>query len=153
MPEEFLSSFLGWGMLVITQMVQYLWIKNQLFTDFSKSTVSPIVTLLKCQSTWCCSSWIVYFSNYWEDANNQECTEYASRWAHLRCKSCKVKIQLCSELVLSLLGKSHQSALWSSQANTQYLAGGSHMMPLTWCATAALKTRFQTFPDLLKRRY
>ena len=34
-------------MLAITQMVQNLWIKNQLCTDFSKSTVSPIVTLLK----------------------------------------------------------------------------------------------------------
>ena len=91
-PEEFSSSFLGCGMLDITQMVQYLWIKHQLFKDFSKSTVSPIVTLLKCQSTWSCSRWIVYFSNYWEDDNNQGYIAHASRWSHLRCNSCKVKV-------------------------------------------------------------
>jgi hypothetical protein len=45
----------------ITQMVQNLWIKNERFIlplesfYISKSTVSPIVTLLKCQSTWICS--------------------------------------------------------------------------------------------------
>lgn len=69
----------------ITQMVQNLWIKNQRFIlpleslYLSKSTVSPIVTLLKCQSTWICSHWIVYSSNYWEGDNNQEYIEHSSR--------------------------------------------------------------------------
>lgn len=141
----------------ITQMVQNLWIKNQRFIlplesfYLSKSTVSPIITLLKCQSTWICSHWIVYSSNYWEGDNNQEYIEHASRWSHLRCISCKVKFSY-SESVLSLLGKTQQSSLWSSQANSQYLARVTHMM-LTWCATAALKESFQTFPDLLIRRY
>jgi hypothetical protein len=81
----------------ITQMVQNLWIKNQRFIlpleslYLSKSTVSPIVTLLKCQSTWICSHWIVYSSNYWEGDNNQEYIEHPSRWSHLSCNSCKVK--------------------------------------------------------------
>ncbi len=87
-------------------MVQNLWIKNQRFIlplenfYLSKSTVSPIVTLLKCQSTWICSRWIVYSSNYWEGDNNQEYIEHASRWSHLRCNSCKVKFSY-SESVLS----------------------------------------------------
>jgi hypothetical protein len=69
----------------ITQMVQNLWIKNQRFIlplesfYLSKSTVSPIITLLKCQSTWICSHWIVYSSNYWEGDNNQEYIEHSSR--------------------------------------------------------------------------
>ncbi len=95
--------------------------------------------------------WIVYSSNYWEGDNNQEYIEYTSRWSHLRCNSCKVKFSY-SESVLSLLGKTQQNSLWSSQANSQYLARVTHMM-LTWCATAALKESFQTFPDLLIRRY
>ncbi len=143
-PEECSSSFLGWGMLDMTKMVQYLCIKYQLFTDFSKSTVSPIVTLLKCQSTWSCSHWIVYSSHYWEGDNNQEYIEHVIRWFHLRCNSWKVKIQLCSESVLSLLGKNQQSSIWSSKANSQYLAGVTHMMR-TWCATTALKKNCSRF--------
>jgi hypothetical protein len=69
----------------ITQMVQNLWIKNNdSFLPLeslylSKSTVSPLVTLLKYQSTWICSHWIVYSSNYWEGDNNQEYIEHPSR--------------------------------------------------------------------------
>ena len=142
----------------ITQMVQNLWIKNQRFIlplesfYLSKSTVSPIVTLLKCQSTWICSHWIVYSSNYWEGDNNQEYIEHASRWSHLSCNSCKVKFSCVVNQCCRLLGKNQQSSLWSSQANSQYLARVTHMM-LTWCATAALKESFQTFPDFLIRRY
>ena len=149
-PEIFSSSFLGWGMLDIIQMVQNLWIKNQRFIlplesfYLSKSTVLPIVTLLKCQSTWSCSRWIVYSSNYWEGDNNQEYVQHASRWSHLLCNSCKVKIQLCGESVLSLLGNNQHSSLWSSQAISQYLARVTHMM-LTWCATATLKQSFKLF--------
>ena len=110
----------------------------------SKSTVLPIVTLLKCQSTWSCSRWIVYSSNYWEGDNNQEYMQHASRWSHLLCNSGKVKIQLCGESVLSLLGNNQQSSLWSSQAISQYLARVIHMM-LTWCATATLKQSFKLF--------
>ena len=137
-------------MLDIIQMVQNLWIKNQRFIlplesfYLSKSTVLPIVTLLKCQSTWSCSRWIVYSSNYWEGDNNQEYVQHASRWSHLLCNSCKVKIQLCGESVLSLLGNNQQSSLWSSEAISQYLARVTHMM-LTWCATATLKQSFKLF--------
>ena len=139
-------------------MVQNLWIKNQRFIlplenfYLSKSTVSPIVTLLKCQSTWICSHWIVYSSNYWEGDNNQEYIEHASRWSHLRCNSCKEKFSYVVNQCSRYLAKKQQSSPWSSQANSQYLARVTHMM-LTWCATAALKESFQTFPDLLIRRY
>ena len=87
---------------------------------------------------------VVYFSNYWKD-DNQECREHASRWTLSRCNLFKFKIQLCSESVLrvSLIGKSHQSSVWSAQANSQYLAWVKHMR-LTWCATAALNKRFQS---------
>jgi hypothetical protein len=117
----------------ITQMVQNLWIKNQRFIlplenfYLSKSTVSPIVTLLKCQSTWICSRWIVYSSNYWEGDNNQEYIEHASRWSHLRCNSCKEKFSYVVNQCSRYLAKNNK-AHRSSQANSQYLARVTHMM-------------------------
>ena len=50
------------------------------------------------------------------------------------------------------LAKTNKAHYEVSQANSQYLARVTHMM-LTWCVTAALKESFQTFPDLLIRRY
>ncbi len=102
-----------------------------------------MVTLLKCQATWSCSRLIVYSSNYWKGDNNQEYIEHASRWSHLRCNSCKVKNQLCSESVLSLLCKNQQK-LTMKFSNSQYLAEVTPMM-LTWCATAALKKSCKPF--------
>lgn len=99
----------------ITQMVQNLWIKNQRFIlplesfYLSKSTVSPIVTLLKCQSTWICSHWIVYSSNYWEGDNNQEYIEHSSRWSHLSCNSCKVKFSCVVNQCCRYLAKTNKA--------------------------------------------
>ena len=108
--------------------------KSTIHGDFSKSTVLPIVTLLKCRSTWSCySRWIVYSSNYCEGDNNQEYIEHASRWSHLRCNSCQIKfsyvVNQCSRY-LAKTNKAHYEVLRQILSILLEL----HMM-LTWCAT------------------
>jgi hypothetical protein len=62
------------------------------------------------------------------------------------------KIQLCSESVLSFTWQKTNKVHYEVLRQILSILLELHMM-LTWCATAALKESFQTFPDLLIRRY